>query len=501
MKMNKNILILLVSLLLVGSSCSKFLSVNEINPNNPSAVPAKLILPAALNAVVRTSNNPDRFRFVYLWYGQWSIAANYAQPSNLARYNLLATDYQDAFQEFYVTGQNLTEIEKVSQNPTECYYLAIAKIMKVYIMQNLVDIWGDVPYSEAYKTGEGILKPKYDKQKDIYEDLVVQLDKAIKLIQDKPADVTGIPENSDVVYAGDMTKWLKFANTLKLRILVHQSTMTGRDTYIKGAIATTASVGYIGAGESALVNPGYISSTDKMNPFYTNYYKADGTQASDGVTYDLAGKDAVDFLLATADPRISKFFNPYKTNLYSGNFLGQSSIPIEAALTSKLGYNKADANTMIGLATKSSPLLTDFESLFIQAEAAERGFITATGKTLYESAVTQSFVYMGLSSADAATFLATQKSTVNYDLAVNKITLLLVQKWVSLNGVAPIEIWTDFRRTGIPSFLHFSEDPNKLNATPPVRLLYPQREIGVNNDNVVAVGTISPFTSKIFWQN
>jgi len=475
--------------------------VNEVNPNNPSTVPARLLLPAALNSIATTIDNPDRFRFVYLWYGEWSISSGYAQPTNLARYELLNSDYQTAFQEFYISGQNLTEIEKVSKDPLESNFLAIANIMKVYIMQNLVDCWGDVPYSEAYKADAGILKPKYDKQKDIYEDLVVKLDNAMKLIQGATINTSVVPENSDIIYKGDMSKWLKFANTLKLRILIHQSTLTGRDTYIKTAIATTASVGYLGAGEGALANPGFVASTDKMNPFYTNYYKADGTQASDGVTYDMAGKDAVDFLVATADPRIGKFFLPYSGSSYAGNFLGQAADPFTAAKTSLLGYSKTDPTYMIGAATKSAPLLTDFESLFIQAEAAERGYITATGKTLYEAAVSQSFAYMGLTPAAATTFLATQKITVNYDLAPNKITLLLVQKWVALNGIAPIEIWTDYRRTGIPSFIHFTEDTGKKNATPPVRLLYPQRELTVNNENVVAVGAINAFTSKIFWQN
>jgi len=156
---------------------------------------------------------------------------------------------------------------------------------------------------------------------------------------------------------------------------------------------------------------------------------------------------------------------------------------------------------MIGTFDKSSPLLTDFESLFVQAEAVERGYITGSGKALYNSALTQSCLYMGLTAAQASAFVASEKTNVNYDLASNKINLILMQKWVSLNGIAPVEVWTDFRRSGIPNFLTFTQDPNKANATPPVRLLYPQREISVNNDNVVAVGTINAFTSKIFWQN
>ncbi len=521
--MNKKILTLFVSLVLLVSSCTEFLAVNEVNPNIASQVPSKLLLPATLNNIAYTMNYPRRFDFVYLWHGLWCISSGYSQPTNLAQYRLLNSDYQNAFQESYTTGQNLVEIEKASTDPKDASYLAIAMIMKAYIMQNLVDLWGNVPYSEAFRSDEGLYKPKYDDQKAIYEDLIVKLDAAIKIIQNRPVNANEITGLSDIMFAGDMNKWAKFANTLKLRMLIHQSGMTGRDAYIKGAIATTASVGYLGAGESALVNPSFLASATKMNPFYEYFYKADGNTQSDGVTYYNAGKDVVDFMNGVADPRISRFFNPYSgtvsagTALFAGNALGITEPPARtAATTSKLGYisekdaktsgfsSLADANAsgyMIGTLDKSAPILTDFESLFIQAEAIERGFITGSGKALYESAITRSFVYMGLSAPLAAKFLATEKTAVNYDLATNKLNLILDQKWVSLNGIAPVEIWTDYRRTGRPANITFSKDPNIANATPPVRLLYPQREISVNNDNVVAVGKIDAFTSKIFWQN
>lgn len=499
--MKKKILTLLVSLALLGSSCSDFLDVNEVNPNDASVVPAKLLLPAVLNNVAYTMNFPDRFEFVYLWYGLWSVSSGYSQPPVLVQYKLLNSSYQLAFSESYTTAQNLTEIEKASTDPKEASFKAIAMIMKAYIMHNLVDIWGNVPYSEAFKTDEGILKPKYDDQKAIYEDLITKLDEAIDLIQNRPSDATEIGASSDIMFQGNMELWAKFANTIKLRMLVHQSGMADRDAYIKAAIATTASVGYLGAGESALVNPGFLSSDGKMNPFYENYYKADGSTQSDGITYHNAGKDAVDFLLSNTDPRIGRFFNPYSGTSFAGNFLGQAAPPLTAAKTSKLGYVKDNPSYMIGTATKSAPILTDFESLFVQAEAAERGYITGSGKALYQAAITQSFVYMGLTPADAASFLALPKPLANYDNALDKIKLILTQKWISLNGIAPVEIWTDYRRSGQPDFIHFSESSDKISDTPPVRLLYTQREISVNNDNVLAVGTIDAFTSKIFWQN
>ena len=93
------------------------------------------------------------------------------------------------------------------------------------------------------------------------------------------------------------------------------------------------------------------------------------------------------------------------------------------------------------------------------------------------------------------------KPLVNFDLAPNKIQTIITQKWISLNGLIPLPIWTDYRRTGFPDFIHFTQDPARLNDTPPVRLLYPQTEISTNNDNVLAQGVNSLFTDKIFWQN
>jgi hypothetical protein len=500
--MKKKIFLLLITLALLGSSCTDFLAVDEVNPNSASKVPAKLLLPAVLNSIASCNMTPGNVDFIYLWYGLWSISSGYSQPSSLVQYRLLNSSYQNPFNNSYTRGQNLTEIEKSSTDPKDGGYKAIAMIMKAYIMHSLVDRWGNVPYSEAWRSDEGILKPKYDDQKTIYEDLILKLDAAIKIIQELPADATEIPASSDIVYGGDMGLWAKFANTIKLRMLVHQSGMTGRDTYIKTAMATTASVGFLKAGEGALSNPGYLNSTGKMNPFYERYFKADGSTQTDGVTYHNAGKDVIEFMKGNSDPRIGRFFNPYSGSNFAGNTLGITDpAPLAAANTSKLGYVAGSKGHMIGTFDKSAPLLTDFESLLIQAEAVLRGYITGDAKALYNAAITQSCIYMGLTAADATTFLTSEKSTASYDAAPNKINLILMQKWVSLNGIAPIEIWTDYRRSGIPSFITFSKDPNIANPTPPVRLLYPQTEISVNNDNVVAVGAIDAFTSKIFWQN
>jgi hypothetical protein len=493
----KKLSIILAILLVAGTSCENFLGVNETNPNSASSVPANLLLPAALNNTADIYNSPRNFFFVYAWHGAMAVAGNYVANTTLTQYNLLNSSYQGNWANIYLNLQNYDYLEKISTDPKDNYFAAIAKIMKAYQFQNLVDIWGDVPYSEALKTGEGILKPAYDDQQTIYEDLIVELDAAMALIESAPAEANEVGEN-DIMFAGDMMLWWKFANTLKLRMLINQSGMTGRDSYITSALATTphTSDDYLGAGESAMVNPGFVKSSGKMNPFWETFYKQDDTEQADGLNYFCANQDAVDFLTENYDPRAERFFAPTPSGSLRGTNYGELIIP---SVTSELGPG------LIRSYNQDAIIMTDFESLFLQAEAVKRGFITGNAKALYESAVTQSILYMGGPSgniAAAAAYLADDtKPMVNYDASTDQLKTILTQKWVSMIGISPTTLWTDYRRSGYPDFIHWSQEPQKKNPTPPVRLLYPQTEINVNNDNVVAVGTINAFTSKIFWQN
>jgi hypothetical protein len=501
----KKLFIILTVLLVLGSACKKdFLSVNEKNPNSASAVPASFILPAALNSTASLQNAPGNYAFVYEWYGCWSISGGYSQDLNMTGYNLINSSFQGIWSNSYVNLQNYDYIEKNSTTASLRSYRAIAKIMKAYVFANLVDVYGNIPYTDALKTDQGILKPKYDDQQTVYESLVVQLDTAMNLIANTPADAQAVGAN-DIIYAGNMTKWAKFANTLKLKLLMQQTGISGRSAYITSALATTSSVGYLGAGEGAWSNPGYLQSTGKMSPFWERFYTQSGSQQSDGLGYYVAGQDACDFLTANADPRKLRIFQPYTGTSIQGNYFG-ALILQTVPNTSKLGFG------LLQKFNQSSAILTDMEALFLQAEAAQRGFISGTAKTFYEAAVTASIIYFGqksyldpatytpLSAADASTYLGqATRPLVNFDASPNKLQTIFTQKWLALIGLNPMPIWTDYRRTHYPDFIHWSADPNKKNPTPPVRMLYPQTEISTNNDNVLLQGTIDLFSSKIFW--
>ncbi len=504
----KKLIILLTVLLALGSACKKdFLNIDEVNPNQASAVPANLVLPAALNSVAELIDQPDNYAFIYEWHGMWAISNGYVPPTSLTQYNLLNTSYQGIWDNTYLALQNLDYVEQASLASSEKYFRAIAMIMKVYLYHNLVDCYGNVPYSQALHGGSTPqnLKPAYDNQQTIYEDLVVKLDTAINLIQ-TAAVTADAPGSADIIYGGNMGLWAKFANTIKLRMLMNQADMTDRATYISTELATTAAVGYIGVGEGAWLNPGYQQTANEMNVFWENFYKQDNSLQPDALGYYVANQDACNFLTTNNDPRKLRIFQPYTGTSIQGNYFGGYVLQL-VANTSKIGYG------MLQAYNQSSPILTEWESLFLQAEAAERGFITADPKALYESAVTQSILYLGQksfwdpasytpsTSAVAAAYLAQVLPDVNYDATPNKLECIITQKWVSMIGINPMPAWTDFRRTGFPNFIHFSIDPLRKSDTPPVRLLYPQTEITTNNDNVLAQGTISLTTSKIFWQN
>ncbi len=146
----KKLLILLTVLLVLGTSCKKdFLSVDEFNPNSASAVPANLVLPAALSTTSRIITLPRNYDFIYLWYGCMSVSGGYSQPVAYTQYNILNSTRQGNWSNSYLNLQNYDYIEKSSSTPNLQSYKAIAMIMKVLVYQNLVDTYGNVPYSEA----------------------------------------------------------------------------------------------------------------------------------------------------------------------------------------------------------------------------------------------------------------------------------------------------------------------------------------------------------------
>ncbi len=481
-------------LLIAVSSCKKsFFDVNS-NPNLTPSASYQLVLPAALNSI--GANVTDGLDYTKYWMGIWAVSGGYAPNITEVTYKFSNAYHQEVWSNFYYAINNLNYVENAANASNDKFYAGIAKAMKVYCYHNLVDLYGNVPYSQALQIDK-YPRPKYDSAATIYASLFKQLDSARTLIASWNGQTEAPSKSSDIIYHGEQTLWIKFINTLELRLLLRFADIAKPSYYATELnIVKGDSRGFLVEGEDALVNPGYSNAlNDNLNPFYADYgFNAAGNQATN-YGYYRANSYGVDFYSNTNDPRIEYFYAPYATGKYAGNDFGIQGNPNN--VTSGIGLATSTRLGIINSPSQSSPVLTSFESLFLQAEAAQRGLIVGDYKALYKSALEESFYYCGITDATAAsTYYGQASDLVNIDSSATPLTTILTQKWASINAINPLEVYADYRRTKIPADIPGSK---AAGVGPiPSRLLYPQSEINTNPDNVSAQGTIT-LNSKIFW--
>jgi hypothetical protein len=531
---------LLITFLIAG--CKKSLDINS-NPNQ--AIDANIdpgsILPGAL---VATGTNVDvGYDFLARWMGYITVSSGVSPNAEEVSYNITnnfnlstttTTIYANAlFNGLLDLNYDLQAMENKAKILNYPFYTGIAKIMKSYNYARMVDAYNNIPYSEALK-GLSNLTPKYDDGKTVYEDLFTQIDLGLSEIKSTDAAANLRLSTADLLFNGDKTKWAKFANTLKLRLLLHQANRTDRQDYIKTQIAKIVAEGsgFLGTGETASVNPGFNQS--QPNPYYTTYdFNLTGGEPSQM----RANSYALNEFKRSDDPRISVVYQPIKSTPpvgfvepqptlapanYRGGYYGL------AIDNTTYKYQTRDYLSKIGgVATPSAAsstssgiikgwdmalwIITSTESMFLQAEAIQRGYLPGVAKDAYVNAVKESFRWLNAtgtqSGADDAfnKWYTVQVSAANvnvsYDAAPDKLKLIAYQKYLGLTGVDEFEKWDDYRKNGaypnIPLSLYSGRTSNLI----PVRLLYPQSELNYNSANVPSAGskTGDQFTSKIFW--
>jgi hypothetical protein len=380
-------------------------------------------------------------------------------------------------------------------------------------MHQVVDVYGNAPYTDALR-GLGSLAPKFDDQKAIYEDLVKLLDEAVADLKANAFQALGV--SADIIFKGNVTSWVHFANSLKLRLLIRQSKIAGRDAYITAEINKIISNGFLVAGEDVLNNPGYIASDGKTNPLYDRWgYAADGTirplaryprptvflfsvlkAANDTfrlkrLFYAKGGENASAPGTSTQEEKIDNYV-PVPFGASSG-YLSQN--------TSYIGPSQIVKGTF----NKSMVLMTAAESFFLLAEAKQRYGaavnLPLTAKEYYEQGVKESFRLTGTTATyggdKVTTLLTSGKDLADWDASPDKLKAIWMQKWLALVNYGGNEAWAEYRRTNFPETPPSAS--TAANAARPARLFYPQTEATSNGANVKAQGTIDVFTSKIFW--
>lgn len=507
--------------LLSASSCKKYLDINQ-NPNSATSATPELILP---QAIVYTAANSNGFNTYGAELGGYAAnAGGYGGFGSNWTYDFSTTDYQGLWTStFDALNDFQSVIDATAKDETHQYYNGIARIMKAYNFQLLVDAYNNIPYTEALKGLNNVINPKYDDAKTIYPKLAVQLDSAIAIL--KAAQGTGtqavVASGNDPMFAGDVTSWIQFANTIKLRLIVRASATTSfsNTTFDAAGFLTT----------DAIVNPGYAKANGQQNPAWNTWVKdyagTAGNRAWMPCTFAFAFYNGGKL---TDNGRGAAIYFDFPST--PNNQLGVGTTAVPSAPTDANAWYSGDVSNLgntVGIMkglNMGQPLVMASESYFLQAEAQVRGIITGDAQTSFYDGIHASFVYLyelpddaTIGSgwdpdADFATYQADNVGSylVNFSKATTtdqQIEAIITQKYIALNFINSQEGWNEYRRTGYPLSSSSTNDPNLSMASTlsqsthpdklPTRIQYPASEYSYNGANVPT--GISPYTSTIFW--
>lgn len=542
-------IIFIVSFLL--PSCSKWLDIN-VDPNNPSELQIDKILPGVYYDIAGDLG----IGYSTLGY----VAAVYTHQlttrESYDQYGLRGSDYAITTYWSDLYAGPMQELETMITSAEESdnmAYAGIAKIIKVYLYSQMVDLFGSIPYTEANITNN--FNPVFDDQKAIYATFFTILDEAIANLNDDNSENLFMPGSDDLIYNGNITKWIKAAKSLQLK-LYNQVQFT--DLYNQSKVDELLAGNLIGASDNFMIPFGISVSPDNRNPTFVGEYS--GSQISNYISpwfFEIMKGENSNIFNGITDPRIPYYFaeqldadnpdteaqpeyrNGYFVSIYFGSvgphrdhggrgtFTMMGLYPCGGAFNNDPNLDRSK-NFGIDAGTGAAPyrMITYADILYIKAELALKGkYSGGDAKELLKSGMEASFSLVDLvvksSQAKNVPVLAGTTEVTDYIDAVlaqydagndaKKLEIIMTQKWISVFGTA-IDSYTDYRRTGYPILF----DPNTMKdiasggpdgsgivpvqsaRSYPLSFPYSADELSLNN-NAPAQKTIT--TDKIFWDN
>ncbi len=507
--MIRKFLILLLFITTLGSCTKDFKTIN-IDPNNSPKVPLDYLLGQTQLYIGGSAGDPG--------YATWRANLIYALPAT-QMFSSLSTFYAgdkyiyqaDLSEAYFVTQypesvKGLVDlIHQASADPKYVNILSMARILKALQMSIITDLYGDVPYSEA---GQGFLttnfSPKYDAQKDIYADMLKELDEAGSALSASAY----IPAKADFVYGGDVTKWASFANSLMLRLAMRMTNVDPANAQLWANKALTKGVMTSNDGTFAIhyANDG---GTATMNSNSFNMGPPSRAEVAKGSIQ--WSKTFIDMMKSRQDPRISTVAYLKTGDTTAANQKGLPSGLDAGLLMALTGESGADAysrpNPILWDLKDPYILLTYAEVEFMKAEAIERGWFPGSAATEYAAgqaaAISQLGVDVGAPVISAGAIAAYQAAnpypgTTLADNLTQIHTEIFILEASTLNG---FEGWANYRRTGLPVLTPTNYPGNATNGTIMRRLIYPVSEQGVNANYKTAVAAQGPdlFTTHMWW--
>lgn len=503
-------------------SCNKALDINT-NPNSPTYSTPELVLPQAMVATAQQVPGFNTYgaRFV----GYYATSGGVSGWGDILTYDYATSAFGGLWSGVYNT---LTDLDYVVKNTAgNAGYQDLnqaAVVLIAYNYANLVDTYNDIPYSEALQ-GAAFLTPKYDKASDIYVDLAKKLDGAVAYFKANAS--SDVFKKSDIIFKGDNTSWAKFANTLKLRLVLRAGSK---------AAFTNKTIDPIGViTDDVIVQPMFTKIAGKQNPMWNTWaYGADGAAVGTWGTQFIP----TPFIMAFFDG--SKLIDEARANLFFANGistnvnqLGNTNNPpvgvSPSAWVMKPASGTISATNYRGYGvikgpSAGQPLMLGAEGNFLGAEAVVEGLLSGDAKTFFENGIKASFTYLNKNESDvvsnganAATYLTSYVSAnagkylADWSAAQTKdqkLEAIVTQKYIAMNFLFGHEAYNEYRRIGYPKIsggnvigngkLNFISTESRSTAPDKnlARLPYPASEFSYNGANIP---TVNKYTDKLFW--
>ena len=431
-----------------AAACDQGLTDLNNNPNQPTVVSAEYLFTNATEAAVTRALGAGLHMDLTALWAQHYGEMRYTEED---RFELRDPTITGHWNGFYAGAlQDFNEVVTQGDTLNRPNVEGMGIVMRSWTYQVVTDLWGDVAYSEALqgRTPGSPTTVKYDPQQSIYQGLLSELATAQGLF-----DAAGYRMGSaDLIYAGDPAKWKRFANSLRLRMAMRMSQADANAGRAAFQAAMAAGV-FTANSDNAVLN--YVDNGVDVHPIFASQRAA----PTHGVSATI-----IDTLKSLADPRLGIYANRNAGGNYRGEIpASQTDVSLDSI--SRIG-------TWFSRANAPSYLMTYAEVLLLQAEAAERGWITGDAAALYRAAITAHMQMLGVAPGDITTYLA------NPRVAYAGLPSIGLQKWITLYGNGP-EAYAEWRRTGQPNLV---AGPDALNAGRiPVRLPYPTIEQSLNN--------------------
>jgi hypothetical protein len=467
--MNKiNIFLVALIMSLVTLSCTK--DFEEINTNNnaPEKVTPQLLLPDIQRDMINQVLGES--------WGIGNIVIQHTAKNqfvNEDRY--LWGEINGIWNTTYNKLRDIQNIIITAEETNDAGTKAVALVMRAWMFSLVTDAYGDIPYSEAIKAKDGIFYTKYDSQEAIYTGILADLKEANQLLGSTSGVVGG-----DLIYGGNLSKWRKLANALRVRYLIRISNKKSPAAELTEIINNTSANPLFAGNEDNATYTFRATAPDQFPLF---------SARSGSFNEYRASKFMLDTLVSLTDPRLTIFYratpktegtaNPVFIGLPNGlndvDALTYAGGPENHSRVSDIFYE--NAVTSQGLSIAKGIIMTYAELQFLLAEAAAKGWISGTADTYYKSGINASFGFYGLTTPSNYMEKSEVKLTTSADDNLKKIGF---QKWISL-FYQGMEAWYDWRRTKIPTLKPAISNQN--DGKIPVRFIYPIIEQGLNGPN------------------